>query len=276
MQIRPPDGGCGLKRVCDLFVSGGKDSVVAAVIGFREAVEKGAEARVVYIDEFRAFKVPEELVRDDPVDYVRAFAEWLGADLVVIAPEFDYWEGVKMWGYPAIFNKRWCYEFLKKRPLREFLASELRQGLRPVWVTGVRRRESERRERLYHSPKYVHRYEGVGTVEYYHPILDWSDKMVDDFIRENGIPENRLWRLGFSCECLCMAGMSLRRLDKLIAERPDLVAWLAAMDLEVQSNRRRGPAYVAPLMAKRVTLSQYVMDRMRQRRMDDYGVGSLG
>jgi 3'-phosphoadenosine 5'-phosphosulfate sulfotransferase (PAPS reductase)/FAD synthetase len=271
-----PHGGGGLRRVYDLFVSGGKDSVVAATIGFREAVEKGAEARVVYIDEFRAFKVPKELVRDDPVDYVRAFAEWLGADLVVITPEFDYWEGVKRWGYPAIFSKRWCYEFLKKRPLKEFLAGELRQGLRPVWVTGVRRRESKRRERQYHSPRYVHWYEGVGTVEYYHPILDWSDKMVDDFVRENGIPENRLWRLGFSCECLCMAGMSLRRLDKLIAERPDLVGWLAAMDQEVQRNRRRGPAYVAPLIAKKVTLSQYVEDRMRQRRMDDYGVGSSG
>jgi 3'-phosphoadenosine 5'-phosphosulfate sulfotransferase (PAPS reductase)/FAD synthetase len=266
----------GLRRVYDLFVSGGKDSVVAATIGFREAVERGVEARVVYIDEFRAFKVPEGLVRDDPVDYVRVFAEWLGADLVVITPEFDYWEGVKRWGYPAIFNKRWCYEFLKKRPLREFLASEIRQGLRPVWVTGIRRRESRRRERLYHSPRYVHWHEGVGTVEYYHPILDWDDSMVEDFIRENGIPENRLWRLGFSCECLCMAGMSLRRLDMLIVERPDLVAWLAARDLEVQGNRRRGPAYVAPLMAKRVTLSQYVMDRMRQRRMDDYGVGSSG
>jgi 3'-phosphoadenosine 5'-phosphosulfate sulfotransferase (PAPS reductase)/FAD synthetase len=276
MPMGPFDGVGGLRTVYDLFVSGGKDSVVAAVIGFREAVEKAAEARVVYIDEFRAFKVPKSLVKDDPADYVRAFAEWLGAGLVVITPEFDYWEGVKRWGYPAIFNKRWCYEFLKKRPLREFLASELGQGLRPVWVTGIRRRESRRRERLYHSPRYVHYYEGVGTVEYYHPILDWDDNMVEDFIRENKIPENRLWRLGFSCECLCMAGMSLGRLDKLIAERPDLVAWLATMDRDVQGSRRKGPAYVAPLMAKRVTLSQYVEDRMKQRRMDDYGVGSLG
>jgi 3'-phosphoadenosine 5'-phosphosulfate sulfotransferase (PAPS reductase)/FAD synthetase len=47
-----------LGRIYDLFVSGGKDSVVAATIAYEEARQAGIPARVVFINELPAFKVP--------------------------------------------------------------------------------------------------------------------------------------------------------------------------------------------------------------------------
>jgi len=50
-----------LGRIYDLFVSGGKDSVVAATIAYEEARQAGIPARVVFINELPAFKVPARL-----------------------------------------------------------------------------------------------------------------------------------------------------------------------------------------------------------------------
>jgi 3'-phosphoadenosine 5'-phosphosulfate sulfotransferase (PAPS reductase)/FAD synthetase len=178
---------------------------------------------------------------------------------------------VKKWGYPLVFNKRWCFDFLKRRLLSRFAAEERREGLQAVWVTGIRRAESQRRCEAYHSSRNIIKVGGT-YVEYYHPILDWTDGQVEAFIRENGIPENPLWRLGFSFECLCMAGMSISRLDKMIEEMPELARWLAEKDKEVQEARRKGPAYVNPLVDKKIPLCEYVKARMEQKRLPEFDV----
>jgi len=258
-----------MRRIYDLFVSGGKDSVVAATVTHRKAKGEGVEARVVYIDELKAFGIPRNLLEHDPLEYVKRFASWLGVDVLVLESDFDYWEGVKRWGYPLIFDKRWCFDFLKKRPLERLVVEERREGLQAIWVTGIRRVESQRRGMIYRSNKSIIKV-GGSYVEYYHPILDWTDDQVERFIRDNGIPENPLWRLGFSFECLCMAGMSITKLDRMIEEAPRLVMWLAERDREVQEARRRGPAYVNPLLSKRIPLCEYVKMKMEQKKILDF------
>lgn len=244
--------------IYDLWISGGRDSVVAATVAADIAKQEGIRYRVVFINELKAFNVPENLLPYNPLDYVRKFARWLNAELVVLEPEFDFWEGVKRWGYPMLFKNRWCFRKLKKEVLEKFALQERRQGLDPVWVMGIRRSESFRRTRLFTKERFVYRYGSV-YVKIWLPILDWSEEGVKRFIEERGIPENPLWRLGFSFECLCMAGMTRKKLDEAIATFPRLYKWLAEKDKEIQQYRRRAdPIYPAPLLDKKIPLYEYV------------------
>jgi 3'-phosphoadenosine 5'-phosphosulfate sulfotransferase (PAPS reductase)/FAD synthetase len=258
-----------LRRLYDLFVSGGKDSVAAATLGLEAAKEEGAEARVVFINELKAFEVPAGLFPSTPLDYVKAFADWLGVELLALEPKQNYWDGVKSWGYPLLFKNRWCFYKLKWRLFEELAYAEAKQGYFSVWVTGIRRLESRERLRRYREKR--HRYTiGRRTVEFFHPILDWSDNQVDGFIKERKIPANPLWSLGFSCECLCLAGTTHRTLDRLIVEMPKLAEWLAERDEEIQKRRYKRPAYTAPLISEKITLSEYIKRKLSEPKLTDW------
>jgi len=264
-----------LGRIYDLFVSGGKDSVVAATIAYEETRQKGIPARVVFINELPAFKVPPGILPFNPLDYVKQFSEWLGVDLVVLEPRIDYWEGVKKRGYPHIVGKRWCFELMKRAVLKEFVEREVREGYTSrTWVLGIRVYESSYRRRYWADAVKRNRWltlVGGYRVEYYLPIATWTEHQVERFIEERGIPWNPAWRYGFSFECLCMAGAPLSTLDRIIAELPELARWLAEKDREVQASRRSGePGYILALLDKRVTLHEYIEKKLRQPKLTQY------
>jgi 3'-phosphoadenosine 5'-phosphosulfate sulfotransferase (PAPS reductase)/FAD synthetase len=260
-------------KVYDLFVSGGRDSVVAATIAYEEAKQLGIPARVVFINELPAFKVPEDVLPFNPLEYVREFARWLNVDLVIIDVDFNYWEGVKKWGYPMLFHHRWCYDKIKASALVKFVEQEIRDGYsQRTWVLGIRVNESWRRAKIWGSvgsKRYPYWFRGY-RVEYYLPILDWSEWQVNRFIEERGIPRNPAWQFGWSFECLCMAGTTIKKLDEIIAKAPELARWLAERDREVQAVRRNGPAYPAPLFDRKVTLHEYVEKKLKQPRLTQY------
>jgi 3'-phosphoadenosine 5'-phosphosulfate sulfotransferase (PAPS reductase)/FAD synthetase len=263
-----------LSRVYDLFVSGGRDSVVAATIAFEEAKQLGIPARVVFINELPAFKVPEDILPFNPLDYVRTFSKWLGVDLVVLEPRIDYWEGVKKWGYPRLFHNRWCFRIMKMEVLKEFVVREVKEGYTSrTWVLGIRVNESTFRKRLWAEALKSNRLittVGGYRVELYLPIATWGEKQIESFIKERGIPRNPAWDFGWSFECLCMAGTPLRDLDRIIAYAPRLAMWLAERDREVQASRREGPAYIATLIGKRTTLYEYIEKKLRQPKLTSW------
>jgi 3'-phosphoadenosine 5'-phosphosulfate sulfotransferase (PAPS reductase)/FAD synthetase len=260
-------------RIYDLFVSGGKDSVVAAMIAFEEAKQAGIPARVVFINELPAFKVPSDVLPFDPLSYVREFAKWLNLDLVVVDVDFDFWEGVKRWGYPMLFHHRWCYDKMKVRALTKFVEQEIREGYHQrTWVLGIRADESRRRAKIWGSvgaKRYTYWFRGY-RVEYYLPILDWSEDQVNQFIEEKGIPYNPAWGFGWSFECLCLAGTTIKKLDEIIAKAPKLAQWLAEKDREIQWHRKNGPGYPAPLLDKKITLHEYIERKLRQPKLTQY------
>jgi 3'-phosphoadenosine 5'-phosphosulfate sulfotransferase (PAPS reductase)/FAD synthetase len=264
-----------VREVFDLFVSGGKDSVVAATVAFEEARRKGVPARVVFINELPAFKVPEDVLPFNPLDYVKRFSEWLGVELVVLEPKVDFWEGVKQRGYPHIIGRRWCFELMKREVLKEFVVREIREGYaKRTWVLGIRVNESSYRKKYWaHAIKQNRWLTLIGgyRVEYYLPIADWSESQVNRFIEERGIPVNPAWRYGFSFECLCLAGTPLSTLDRIIAELPELARWLAERDKEVQATRRSGePGYILALLDKRITLHEYIERKLKQPKLTQY------
>lgn len=259
-----------MKRIYDLFVSGGKDSVVAATLACEEARQQSIPSRIVFINELKAFEIPENLLPYRPLDYVKEFSKWLNVELVVLEPSFNFWEGVGKWGYPLIHFNRWCMYFLKQEPLRKLIAEEAKQGIKPTWVFGVRQKESWRRAKTYREKRMIWRHAGI-PIENYYPILDWGDAQVDQFIRAKGIPENPAWKVGFSFECLCMAGMSRKKLDKAIALYPQLYKYLAEKDKEIQKHRRsQKPAYVMPLLDIKTTLNEYIEKKLREPKITDY------
>ena len=259
-----------MSAVYDLFVSGGKDSVVAATVAYEEARQKGIPARVVFINELPAFKVPEDVLPFNPLGYVREFAGWLNVDLVVVDADFDYWEGVKKWGYPLLFHHRWCYDKIKASALVKFVEQEIREGYHQrTWVLGIRAGESRRRAKIWgsaSSKRYPYWFRGY-RVEYYLPILDWTEEQVNKFIEERGIPRNPAWDFGWSFECLCLAGTTIKKLDEIIARAPKLAVWLAERDREIQWHRRSGPGYPAPLLGKKMTLHEYIERKLRQPKL---------
>jgi len=254
--------------VHDGWFSGGRDSAAACHYAYTK--KRARPFRLVFVDE--GCLIP------DTAKYIQEYADWLGAELVVLRPEADFWEHVKVGGYPHLFNRRWCYELLKRKPMLEFLRQELREGLKPVWITGMRLQESRRRARMLKDmtseKPYPYEYEPGLVALNWHPILHWTGGQVRRYLAENKIPVNPVWDLGWSGECPCMAGMTRRQLDRIIARYPEVAEKLAELDRQVQAVRKRQePTVPTPLLdvAKKrkrwVPLHEYVREKSKQRNL---------
>jgi phosphoadenosine phosphosulfate reductase len=60
-----------------------------------------------------------------------------------------------------------------------------------IWINGVRAVQNENRKRLDIEEKAAH-----DSIRY-HPLLDWTDKMVYDYMKENNLPRHPLEAKGY-------------------------------------------------------------------------------
>ena len=207
-------------------------------------------------------------------EYVRQYADWLGARLIELHASVDYWDGVKKWGYPHLWHNRWCFNELKKKPFYEFA----KQHIKPIDLVVMGVRQSESLFRLAEFNKVFYRYchsrFGV-CLNYWLPVLRLGDADVERLLKAFNIPRSPVWdRVGISGECMCMAGMTRRTLTKVIASYPEYAMEMARKDEEVQKVRVR-VTYPAPLYRYRVTLSQYVREVLSHR-IDQWLFGGGG
>jgi len=79
-----------------------------------------------------------------------------------------------------------CCQINKVEPMKEAL-----EGLK-AWVTGLRRNQAETREKTRVLEKYQ---EGIVKVN---PIVDWTSKMVYDYMKEHKIPLHPLFEKGYT------------------------------------------------------------------------------
>ena len=79
---------------------------------------------------------------------------------------------------------------------------------------------------------------------------------------------NPVWRrIGVSGDCLCLAGTP----EGSAVHYPDVMRRLVEVDGLIQANRRSGePSYPAPLVRRRLTLSQWYARLSRQATIDEY------
>lgn len=83
--------------------------------------------------------------------------------------------------YKSIENRKLCCGLRKIKPLKRALAGK------QAWITGLRREQSTTRTDL----KMVEWDESFGLIKI-NPLLEWSERELWDYIKENNIPYNSL------------------------------------------------------------------------------------
>jgi len=181
--------------------SGGADSQVA----LDRALYLYADVEIIFID--TSLEFPETYAT------VEATAKYYGLDIRVLRAGKTFEEYLADFGgmYPS-WRRRWCQDRLKERPLRKYINSLLRQGLRRVAqeeaatspqqscdsvavtvIDGIRGNESPARAKR--SPMEPHR-SGKWDIE--HIIFDWTKKDVFEYIEHWKLPLNPLYDMGYS------------------------------------------------------------------------------
>jgi hypothetical protein len=249
-------------RTIHCFFSGGRDSALACFIAHRTALVKNWGFRLVFID--TTIAIP------DTVDYVRKYAEWLGVELVVLKPRHSFIELAPKYSWPLLWHNRWCYYHLKREPALDYLKRYYKAN--DIVVMGIRGDESLFRLLNYTKVFTWKCYEDGFCVRAWYPARRLPGREVDYLIKRFNIPVNPVWsRVGISGDCLCLAGTPEGRLVRIAVHYPDVMRRLVEVDGLIQANRRSGePSYPAPLVRRRLTLSQWYARLSRQATIDEY------
>lgn len=161
-----------------VFWSGGKDSTVALHLALRA----WKNPHVVFVD--TGITIPETL------EYVEKLTEEWNLSLTLLKPEIDFWSYCLRAGFPRV-NALWCRRLLKMEPTKKFLKAH------PGWkvvVLGIRATESFKRKTSPFYQKHLHRHTKLPFTYELLPILNWTDKQVDDYMMRVQIPPNPAYK----------------------------------------------------------------------------------
>jgi len=187
--------------------SGGKDSLVA----LRLALDVNPELPVIFNSTTVEF--PETIT------YVRKLAEKWKFKLFIARPKTSFFIEVKKRGW-ATHENRWCCAVFKDSPAFELLIKYNIQAE----ITGTTRTESIYRRGLLPF-KDSKREPPIIRVN---PIYDWNQHEVWKYIKENNLPYNPLYDMGYrriGCWCCPLNGPS--HYKRLAKTHPTLYAFLS-------------------------------------------------
>jgi 3'-phosphoadenosine 5'-phosphosulfate sulfotransferase (PAPS reductase)/FAD synthetase len=214
------------------FFSGGRDSAVACRIAYQVAQRRGWRFVLVHIDTTISIRQTKE--------YVRRYAEWLEAELVVLRPEKTFKEYAEKFGmWPSLYPQRfrWCYRYLKLFPLTKYLKENYREG--DLIVMGVKKSDSGFRGKFYTATFFIRDYDGV-KAQVWAPLLYVDEPTLVRLIEKFNIPKNPVWKLGFSGECLCLEGSPIHNIALVLRYFPEERKMLLEIDDAINRNRRSG------------------------------------
>lgn len=176
--------------------SGGKDSLAVLHL----AQEVLGEVDVLF--NHTTVEFPET------AKYVRRLAKDWGFNLIVAKPSRPFLRKVKEIGW-ASREDRWCCTPYKKEPALNYLASKEISAE----IVGTTRTESIYRRSIKPFKKYKD-----NIAIRVHPIYDWNQWEVWKYIKENELPYNPLYDMGYQrigCWCCPLNGVShYKRLRK--------------------------------------------------------------
>jgi 3'-phosphoadenosine 5'-phosphosulfate sulfotransferase (PAPS reductase)/FAD synthetase len=203
-----------MTKTIHCFFSGGRDSALACYIAHRVAKQRGWDFRLVHIDTTIAIKQTRE--------YVKQYAQWLGAEITIIKPEKTFREYAAqhcMWPSLQPREYRWCYYRLKLEPTTRYLDENYKEG--DITVMGVRKGESMFRDKFYTQTFFTRDYGKGLKVNVWAPLLHVDSYILELLVKRFGIPRNPVWRIGFSGECLCLAGAPLHEIAIILHHFPE-------------------------------------------------------
>ena len=203
-MFEPPEG---------YFVafSGGKDSTVILDLVRQSGVKHDTHYNLTTVD-------PPELVYHIREHY---------PDVIVDRPATTMWELIEKEGVPPTRLMRYCCEYLK----------EGGGDYRKV-VTGVRWAESsKRKKRQLVEPCLRGR-----TKHFVHPIIDWSDTEVWEYIRSRSLPYCSLYDEGWTrIGCIGCPMGGEKGMTREFERYPKIrAAYLRAFDRMLRERERRG------------------------------------
>lgn len=141
------------------------------------------KASIFTLDTGRMFPETYEVLEKTEARY--------GIRIKVVFPDYNAVErmvqtrGINLFYY-SIENRKMCCHIRKIEPLKRALKNH------EVWITGLRREQSPTRKDLQYA-----QWDEENQMIKVNPLLDWSEKQVWDFVRENNIPFNALHQKGF-------------------------------------------------------------------------------
>lgn len=170
----------------------------------------------------------------DPPGTIKHAIE-MGAE--IIRPKRSFFKIVEKEGFPNMFM-RFCCRQLKEYKILDYA------------IIGVRREESAKRAKRYHEPERCRVYSKNVKARHYFPILDWTAKDVEDFIKERNITCAPVYydeqgnfhverRLG--CLCCCLQGHRTRINSFL--KHPNMVKAYIRAGIKYLNTHKDGKTY---------------------------------
>jgi len=208
-----------------VLFSGGKDSLAVLSLVKRACDSLRWEPEAIHVD--TTIAIPDNL------KYVREICERLGVKLNVVRPKETFFELALRKGFPT-FRRRWCCEYLKLRPVCEFLKDKSSSR---IVFDGIRLEESPRRKGLPYRE-----WKDFLNCYLYHPILEWTSRDVKDYLAEEKLPINPLYSKGFkrAAECWCGLYKSVEEFKLLRQHYPDIFNNL----LNLENSMRKGGSFL--------------------------------
>lgn len=140
----------------ELAYSGGKDSDVILHL----ARTNGINVQPIY--------------KCTTVDPPGTIKHVLSVGATIRHPKRNFWKIVEAKGFPSRFERFCCSE------LKEFKISD-------TCIMGIRKDESTKRDKRYKEPIECRLYKNGGRVNAIYPILYWTEKDIEEYIKENNI-----------------------------------------------------------------------------------------
>lgn len=212
-------GGPGLPYEKVAMFSGGYDSLVST----HYTMEKLDGDAVLHIDTLTGIEENKQ--------FVERVCEYFDWPLEIITPNMELEEFAKKYGFPKAPAHSWIYRYLKHNPLSSFTTSL--EADRPVYYTGVRKEESDRRMENVSSERTE---SSKGRWWWDAPIADFTDEDVADYIVTHGLPRNNVVEtIGRSGECFCGAYADrFSELTILQENYPEHYEWVMGIEDAVQ------------------------------------------
>lgn len=232
-----------------VFWSGGRDSTVVLHLALR--AWKG-DFRTVFID--TGIMLPETL------EYIHEISELWNLDLVTLKPDVDFWEYVRIAGFPIV-KSLWCRRVLKMEPVKRFFGLKENRGWK-LQILGIRKRESWMRKRspfyqkpLMRSNKFKFTYE-------LNPILEWTTEQAKAYMRKHKIPENPCYKIYGTTGCyFCPFVRNKKHYLTLKNRHPELFQKI----IDAEGDQRSKPGWAFPEYSIKTLISQKSLIEWRGR-----------
>jgi len=213
-------------RSIAICFSGGKDSLATTHYVLSELADVDVEKHVIFVD--TTVMVPIA------IEFVKEVCSTYGWPLTILKPNPDFWALAPKWGTPSI-HRRWCCYALKLKPIFDFVKKMPPQR---ASITGMRKDESARRQKLDITQVRLDKRRGMHAWAY-HPLLYWSEKDVNQYLKDHGLPTPPHYRLGIKETCMCGAFTSKKSLEVVRALYPDFYKRF----VELEENFLKGTAF---------------------------------